>query len=162
MSLSMRFTGRKTGLLLTQRPGGIAVRQRIQRVIQGRMHREMGRLFHHEGESVLVDHIHRDVVLRRNALPLRRQFKGDDLPASTRRLARMGRRRQKSRCPGISRPGTGRWRHCTCAENRAAASHPPRAGLEIKLHLPPPARAAYKISIAKFSFSCKSCFFMVS
>ena len=88
--MSMRFTGRKTGLLLTQRPGGIAVRQRIQRVIQGRMHREMGRLFHHEGKSVLVDHIHRDVVLRRNAFPLRRQFKGDNLPGSTRRLARMG------------------------------------------------------------------------
>ena len=122
---------------LTQRPGGIAVRQRIQRVIQGWMHCEMGRLFHHEGKSVLVDHIHRDVVLRHNALPLRRQFKGDDLPGLHPAVGQDGGTvGKKAVAPEFH--GPGQVGGDTALAQKTTQQHPIRLGrdFEIKLHLP--------------------------
>ena len=101
------------------------------------MHREMGRLFHHEGESVLVDHIHRDVVLRRNALPLRRQFKGDDLPGLHPAVGQDGDAvGKKAAAPEFH--GPGQVGGDTAPAQKTAQQHPIRLGrdFEIKLHLP--------------------------
>ena len=101
------------------------------------MHREMGRLFHHEGESVLVDHIHRDVVLRRNALPLRRQFKGDDLPGLHPAVGQDGGAvGRKAAAPKFH--GPGQVGGDAASAQKTAQQHPVRLGrdFEIKLHLP--------------------------
>ena len=119
------------------RPCCIAVRQRAQRVVQGGVHGEAGRLFQHEGKGILIDDVHRDAALRRNALPLRRQLEGDDLPGLDPAVGQNGDAvGKKAAAPELHSPGkVGR---DAAPAQKAAQQRPIRLGrdLEIELHLP--------------------------
>ena len=101
------------------------------------MHGEAGRLFQHEGKGVLIDDVHRDAALRRDALPLRRQLEGDDLPGLDPAVGQNGHAvGKKASAPELH--GSGKVGRDAAPAQKAAQQRPIRLGrdLEIELHLP--------------------------